>query len=51
MLSWGETIAKIKVIGAACYANLLCRILFNADLPGAAPPQRAKPNVAAVLII
>src|ERR1700727_1697228 len=49
-LTWRQYIRKIEGIISARYAYAVLPVRFDVDLPGAAPTERAKPDIAYVLI-
>src|ERR1700683_2374377 len=47
----GQQIREVKGVRPARYTNLLHRVLLYGNLPRPAPPQRAKPDIADLLVI
>src|SRR6185437_3972892 len=45
-----QNVCKIEWIETPCHADLHDRILLHRDLPGAAPAERAEPDVSMILI-
>src|SRR5580692_1341938 len=51
LLPLSEVIGEVKNVGASGHADLLLRILLHGNLPGAAPSQRAKPDIPEILVL